>query len=76
MWILEEGMFENKSKILMFILTGGTRAPGQNVFSSYRYSTIPVYLLPGIRMGEYLAIYGEKTFRSGADVPLPEKQST
>ena len=65
-------MFENKSKILMFKLTGGTTAPGQNIFSSYRYSPVPGIIMP--RMG-WESIYGEKTFRSGVVVLLPEKRS-
>ena len=63
-------MFKNKNKILRFILTRGTIAQAKTFF--HHTDTLPSqYYSKG--MGDYL--YGEKTFWSGADIPLPERRS-
>ena len=63
-------MFENKDKILTSILTEEQQHQAKTFF--HHADTLPSqYYNNG--MGEYL--YGEKFFRFGADVPLPERRS-
>ena len=62
-------MFENKNKILTFILTGEQQYQAKTFF--HHTDTLPSqYYNNG--MGEYL--YGEKTFISSADAPLPDRR--
>ena len=70
LWILEEDTFGNKNKNLMFILTGEQQHQAKTFF--HHTDTLPSQYYNN-EMGEHLC--GEKTFRSGTDVPLAERRS-
>ena len=65
-------MFENKNKILTFILTEENISTRPKGFFTIQILSHPNIYNTGWEI-EYL--YGEKTFWYGADVPLPERRS-